>query len=92
MCFYDFILLTVFAWFHFLVCINYFLPLLDLIILEVWLIVCLELRFWFAVSSFTSSSSPSSGGIGGKLADSSFSLVDFLQATENSQNHQALNY
>ena len=36
----------VLVWFHFLVCINYFQLLFALIILEVELIVCVELRFW----------------------------------------------
>ena len=72
------------VWFHFLICINCSRPLFVLIILEVWLIVCLESRFLilflfyflfrgcnftllaidFCSSNFTSSS-PSSGGIGG---------------------------
>ena len=37
----------VFLRFRFLICVNYFQLLLEPIILEVWLIVCLELRFWF---------------------------------------------
>ena len=35
----------VFLRFRFLICVNYFQLLLEPIILEVWLIVCLELRF-----------------------------------------------
>ena len=38
---------TIFVWFWFLVCINYFQLLFVLIILDVWLIVCLDLKFWF---------------------------------------------
>ena len=34
-----------FVWFRFLVCIDYFQHLFMITILEVWLIVCLELRF-----------------------------------------------
>ena len=37
---------TVFVWFHFLVCMNYFQLLFVLVILEVWSIVCLELLLW----------------------------------------------
>ena len=35
------------TWFYFLVCMNYIQLLYVLIILEVWLIVSFELRFWF---------------------------------------------
>ena len=37
----------IFVWFPFWVCLNYFQLLLVLIIPNFWLIVCLELRFWF---------------------------------------------
>ena len=33
------------VWFHFLICMNYFQLSCELTLLEVWLIVCLELRF-----------------------------------------------
>ena len=36
---------TLFVWFRILVCLNYFQFLFVLIILGIWLIVCLELRF-----------------------------------------------
>ena len=39
-------------WFRFLVCLNYFQLLYALIMIEVWLIVCLELRFWFLLLFF----------------------------------------
>ena len=46
----------VFVWFHFLVCMNYiqliFVLIFVLIILEGWLIVFLELIFWFQFQSF----------------------------------------
>ena len=38
---------ALFVWFRFLVCRNYFHPLFVVIIMKVWLIVCLELRFWY---------------------------------------------
>ena len=37
----------VFVWFQFLVCVNYLQFLFVLIILEFWLIVCVQLRFCF---------------------------------------------
>ena len=37
----------VFVWFNFLVCMNYFQLLFELITFAAWLPVCLESRFWF---------------------------------------------
>ena len=37
----------IFVWFRFWVCMNYFQLLIVLIILKIWFIVFLELRFWF---------------------------------------------
>ena len=47
----DIILVDI-VWFRFLVCTNYFHLLFELIILGVWLIVWLELRFWFLFRFF----------------------------------------
>ena len=51
---------SVFIWFQFLICMNYFQLLIGLLIFEVYLITGLETRNFNRFFSFTSSSSPSS--------------------------------
>ena len=69
---------VIFFWFRCLICLNYFQHLFVLRILEVWLIVCLESRFLILFFSFTSSSSPSIGGMSDKPWSSHFCPLSFI--------------
>lgn len=61
---------VVFFWSHCSICLNYFMLLLVLKILEVWLIVCFQLRIlilFVLLTLFSSSSSSDMGSVSKKL-------------------------